>query len=100
MHIWFSSNVPVSAKLHSYWGIALCRLDMKVLTGWLTNRILEVLTRYGVVMDWQPGALPAYNTLSPLFWWLSGSCNLVDPTTSSPTTLTSSSTASHTEHSI
>ena len=34
---------------------------MKLLTGRLTERITEVLTRHGVVSDWQQGALPGSN---------------------------------------
>ena len=40
---------------------------MKLLTGPLTQRITEVLTRHGVVSDWQQGALPGSNTGPPLF---------------------------------
>ena len=35
--------------------------------GLLTQRITEVLTRHGVVRDWQQGALPGSNTAPPLF---------------------------------
>ena len=40
---------------------------MKLLTGPLTQRITEVLTRHGVVSDWQQGALPGSSTGPPLF---------------------------------
>ena len=40
---------------------------MKLLTGPLTQRITEVLTRHGVVSDWQQGDLPGSNTGPPLF---------------------------------
>ena len=40
---------------------------MKLLTGPLTQRITEVLTRHRVVSDWQQGALPGSNTCPPLF---------------------------------
>ena len=40
---------------------------MKLLTGPVTQRITEVLTRHGVVSDWQQGALPGSNTAPPLF---------------------------------
>ena len=40
---------------------------MKLLTGPLTQRITEVLTRHGVVSDRQQGALPCSNTGPPLF---------------------------------
>ena len=39
---------------------------MKLLTGPLTRRITEVLTRHGVVSDRQQGALPGFNTGRPL----------------------------------
>ena len=66
-HIWFSPKVPGSARLDDYRPIALGQLDMKLLTGPLTQRIKEVLTRHGVVSDWQQGALPGSNTGPPLF---------------------------------
>ena len=56
-----------SARLDDYRPIALGQLDMKLLTGPLTQRITEVLTRHGVVSDWQQGALPGSNTGPPLF---------------------------------
>ena len=40
---------------------------MKLLTGPLTQRITEVLTRQGMVSDWQQGALRGSNTGPPLF---------------------------------
>ena len=40
---------------------------MKLLTGPLTQRITEVLTRHRLVSDWQQGALPGSNTAPPLF---------------------------------
>ena len=40
---------------------------MKLLTGPLTQRITEVLTRHGVVSDWQQGALSGCNTGPSLF---------------------------------
>ena len=49
-----------------YRPIALSQLDMKLLTGPLTQRIAEVLTRYGMVRDWQQGGLPGSNTGPPL----------------------------------
>ena len=66
-HIWLSPNVPGSARLDDYRPIALAQMDMKLLTGPLTQRITEVLTRHGVVSDWQQGALPDSNTGPPLF---------------------------------
>ena len=66
-HIWLSSKVPGSARLDDYRPIALGQPDMKLLTGPLTQRITEVLTRHGVVSDWQHGALPGSNTSAPLF---------------------------------
>ena len=66
-HIWLSPKVPGSAKLDDYQPIALGQLDMKVLTGHLTQRITQVLTRHGVVSEWQRGALPGSNTGPPLF---------------------------------
>ena len=66
-HIWLSFKVPGSTRLDDYRPIALGQLDMKLLTGPLTQRITEVLTRHGVVSDWQQGALPGSNTGSPLF---------------------------------
>ena len=66
-HIWLSPKVPGSARLDGYRPIALGQLDMKLLTGPLTQRITEVLTRHGVVSDWQQGALPGSNTGPPLF---------------------------------
>ena len=66
-HIWLSPKVPGSARLDAYRPIALGQLDMKLLTSPLTQRIMEVLTRHGVVSDWQQGALPGSNTgLRPL----------------------------------
>ena len=56
-----------SAKLGDYRPTALCQLDMKLLTGLLTERITEVLRRHGVVSDWQQGALSGSNTGPPLF---------------------------------
>ena len=47
--------------------IALGQLDMKLLTGPLTQCITEVLTRHGVVSDWQQRALPGSNTPPSLF---------------------------------
>ena len=61
-HIWLSPKVP-----DDYRPIALGQLDMKLLTGPLTQRITEVLTRHRVVSDWQQGALPGSNTGPPLF---------------------------------
>ena len=66
-HIWLSPKVPGSARLDDYRPIALGQLDMKLLTGSLTRRITEVLTRRGMVSDWQQGALPGSNTSPPLF---------------------------------
>ena len=66
-HIWLSPKVSGSALLDDYRPIALGQLDMKLLTGPLTQRITEVLTRHGVVSDWQQGALPGSNTSAPLF---------------------------------
>ena len=66
-HIWLSPKVPGSASLDDYRPIALGQLDKKLLTGPLTQRITEVLTRHGVVSDWQQGALPGSNTGHPLF---------------------------------
>ena len=66
-HIRFSPKVPVSARLEDNRAIALGQLDMKLLTGPLTQRITEVLTRHRVVSDWQQGALPGSNTAPPLF---------------------------------
>ena len=59
-HIWLSPKVPGSARLDYYRPIALDQLDLKLLTGPLTQRITEVLTR-------QQGALPGSNTGPPLF---------------------------------
>ena len=66
-HIWLSPKVPGSARLDDYRPIARGHLDMKLLTGPLTQRITEVLTRHGVVSDWQQGALSRSNTAPPLF---------------------------------
>ena len=66
-HIRLSPKVPGSTRLDDYRPIALGQLDMKLLTGHLTQRITEVLTRHGVVSDWQQGALPGSNTGPPLF---------------------------------
>ena len=66
-HIWLSPKVPGSAKLDDCRPIALGQLDVKLLTGPLTPRITEVLTRHGVVSDCQHGALPGSNTAPPLF---------------------------------
>ena len=59
--------MPGPARLDDYRPIALGQLDMKLLTGPLTKRIREGLTRHGVVSDWQQGALPGSNTAAPLF---------------------------------
>ena len=64
-HIWLSPKVPGSARLDDYRPIALGQLEMKLLTGPLTQHITEVLTRHGVVSDWQQGALPGSNTGPP-----------------------------------
>ena len=72
-HIWLSPKVPGSARLDDYRPIAVGELDMKLLTGPLTQRIKEVLTRHGVVSDWQQGALDGSNTgllLSMAQWQL------------------------------
>ena len=45
-HIWLSPKVPGSAGLDDYSPIAQGQLDMKLLTGPLTQRITEVLTRH------------------------------------------------------
>ena len=66
-HIWLSPKVPGSARMEDYRPIALGQLDMKLLTDPLTQRITEVLTRHGVVSDWQQGALPGSNTGPLLF---------------------------------
>ena len=66
-HIWLSPKVLGPARLDDYRLIALGQLDMKLLTGPLTQRITEVLTGHGVVSDWQQGALPGSNTGPPLF---------------------------------
>ena len=66
-HIPLSPKVQVSARLDDYRSIALGQLDMKLLTGPLPQRITEVLTRHGVVSDWQQGALLGSNTGPPLF---------------------------------
>ena len=50
-HIWLSLKVPGSARLDDYRLIALGQLDMKLLTGSITQRITQVLTRHGVVSD-------------------------------------------------
>ena len=66
-HIWLSPKVPGSARLDDYRPIALGQLDMKLLTGPLTQGITEVLTRHGVLSVCQQGALPGSNTGPPLF---------------------------------
>ena len=66
-NIWLSPKIPGSARLNDYGPIPLGQLGMKLLTGPLTQRITEVLTRHGVVSDWQQGALPGSNTGPPLF---------------------------------
>ena len=66
-HIWLSPKLPGCTRLDDYRPIALGRLDMKLLTGGLTERITEVLTRHGVVSDWQQGALPGSNIGTRLF---------------------------------
>ena len=66
-HVWLSPKIPGSARLEYYRPIALGQLDMKLLTGPLTQRITEMLTRHGVVSDWQQGALLGSNTGPPLF---------------------------------
>ena len=65
--ILLSPKVPGSARLDDYRPIALGQLDMKLLTGPLTQRITEVLTRHEVVSDWQQGSLLGSNTGPPLF---------------------------------
>ena len=62
-HIWLDPKVRGSAKLDNYSPIALLDMnlrDMKLLFGPLIQPIAEVLTRYGVVIDWQQ-ALAASN---------------------------------------
>ena len=66
-HTWLSPEVPGSARPDDYRPIALGQLDMKLLTGPLTQCITEVLTRHGVVSDWQQGALPGSN-IGPLLF--------------------------------
>ena len=66
-HIWLSPRVPGPARLEDYRPIALGKLDMKLLTGPLTQLITEVVTRQGVVSNWQQEALPGSNTSPPLF---------------------------------
>ena len=66
-HIWLSPKVPGSARLDDYRPIALGQLNMKLLTGPLTQRITETLTRHGVVSDRQQSPLPGSNTGPPLF---------------------------------
>ena len=66
---YLSPKVPGSAKLNEYWPIALGKLEMKLLTGPLTQLITEVLTRHGLVSDWQQGALPAPILPPPLFMY-------------------------------
>ena len=51
-HIWLSPKVPRSAKLDAYRPIALGQCDMELLTGPITQRITELLTRHIVVSDW------------------------------------------------
>ena len=46
---------------------ALAQVDRKLLKGLLSQRMMEVLTRHGVVSDWQQGALPGSNTGLTLF---------------------------------
>ena len=65
-HVWLSPEVPGSARLDDCRPIALGQLGMKLLTGSLTQNITEVLTRHGVVSDWQQRALPGSNTGRPL----------------------------------
>ena len=67
VHIWLNPKVQGSARLDNYRPIALGQLDIKLLTGPLTQRITEMLTRHGVVSDWLQGALPGSNTGPPLF---------------------------------
>ena len=81
--IWLSPKVPGSARMDDYKPIALGQLDMKLLTGPLTQRFTEVLTRHGVVSDWQQGAPLAPTPALPCSW-RSGSSNRKGPTTSSP----------------
>ena len=64
-HIGLSPKVPGSTKLDDYRPIALGQLDMKLLTGPLTEQITEVLMRHSVVSDWQQWALPGSNTALP-----------------------------------
>ena len=66
-HIWLSPKVPGSTRLDDYRPIAPSQLDMKLLTGPLTQRITEVLTGHGVVSDRKQGALLGSNTGPPLF---------------------------------
>ena len=53
--------------LNDYLPIALGQLHMRLPTGCLTQRITGVLTRHGVVSDWQQGALPSSNIGHPRF---------------------------------
>ena len=54
-HIWLTPKVPGPARLDDYRPIALGQLDMKLLTGSLTQRITEVLIRHGVVSSGNKG---------------------------------------------
>ena len=71
-HIWPSPKVPGSAGLDDYRPIALGQLDMKLLTGPLTPRITEVLTRHGVVRTGSKGPSLA-PTQAPHCSWRSSS---------------------------
>ena len=64
-HGWLSPKVLGSARLDDYRPIALGQVDMKLLTGPLTQHITEVLTRHRVVSDCVQGALPGFNTAPP-----------------------------------
>ena len=59
--------MPGPARPADYRPIGLGQLDMNLLKGPLTLHITEVLTRHGVVSDWQQGSLPGSNTGTPLF---------------------------------
>ena len=97
-HMWLRHKVPDSARLDDYRPIALGQLDIKLLTGPLTQRITGVVTRHGVVSDWQPGALPGSNN-GPLCLWRSDSSSGEGPTTSFPSKPARPSTPPHRAHS-
>ena len=97
-HIWLSHKVPVSAELDNYRPIALGQLDMKLLTGPLTQRSWRCSrdTAWSAIGSRGPSRAPKQG---PRCSWRSGSSSGEDPTRSSPWTPARSWAPPRTAHS-